>query len=110
MENVMFVQKVRADKKEEYIRMHKEAWKDLLIESKKAGFKKQILWMFGDYVLIYSMSENFDQSMSKLLKTEIQKKWQSKMDTLLEEVQDYSEEGKIDKLEKIYDLEEQLKQ
>ena len=57
MEHVMFVQKVREDKKEEYIRFHKEAWRELLIEAKKAGFERQILWLSGNYVLIYSMAE-----------------------------------------------------
>ena len=110
MEHVMFVQKVREDKKEEYIRFHKEAWRELLIEAKKAGFERQILWLSGNYVLIYSMAENFDESIAKLTQTDTHKKWQSIMDTLLEEAQDFSESGKVIKLEKIYDLEEQISQ
>ena len=68
MEHVMFIQKVREDKKEEYVKIHKEAWKELLLETKKAGFERQILWLLGNDVLIYSMVENFDEVISKLKK------------------------------------------
>ena len=43
-------------------------------------------------------------------KTDTFKRWQAKMDTLLEKAQDFSESGKVIRLEKIYDLEEQLSQ
>ena len=108
MEHVMFLQKVKEEKREEYIKYHKEAWKELLIATKKAGFERQILWLLGNNVLIYSMAEDFNQAISNLKKTDIFKKWQKKMDELLEEAQDYSEKGKILELEKIYDLEMQL--
>ncbi|MHB8279408.1 MAG: L-rhamnose mutarotase [Candidatus Humimicrobiaceae bacterium] len=110
MEHVIFVQKVREDKKEEYVKVHKEAWKELLLETKKAGFERQILWLLDNNVLIYSMVENFDEAISKLKKTDTFKKWQAKMEELLEEAQDFSEEGTVIRLEKIYDLEEQLNQ
>ena len=106
----MFIQKVREDKKEEYVKIHREAWKELLLETRKAGFERQILWLLDNNVLIYSMAENFDEAISKLKKTDTFKKWQAKMETLLEKAQDFSESGKVIRLEKIYDLEEQLSQ
>ena len=64
----MFVQKVRDDRKKEYIKIHREAWKELLFETKKAGFERQILWLFGNNILIYSMAENFDEAITRLKK------------------------------------------
>jgi len=106
----MFVQKVRDDRKKEYVKIHREAWKELLFETKKAGFERQILWLFGNNILIYSMAENFDEAITRLEKTDVHKKWQAKMETLLSEAQDFSDSGRIIKLEKIYDLEEQIGQ
>jgi L-rhamnose mutarotase len=108
MEHVVFVQKVKKDKKDEYIKIHKEAWRELLIETKKAGFERQILWLMDDSVIVYSMAENFDRAMYRLKSSDIFKKWQATMDELLEEAQDYSENGQIIELEKIFDLEFQL--
>ncbi len=47
--------------------------------------------------------------MAKLSKKMIFKKWIKRMKSLLDVMQDFSSKGKATKLEKIFDLEEQLK-
>jgi L-rhamnose mutarotase len=108
--HIMFVQKVKPEKKEEYIKAHNEAWPELLKAIKECGIDREIIWTFGDYVCIYMMTEDFDGSMLKLSKAEIFKKWSEYMATLLAEMQDYSNGGgNVITLDKVFDLEAQLK-
>ena len=104
MKKVLFVQKVKEDKRNEYIKVHREPWKELLKLAKQLGIKRQIIWLYGNYILIYIMTENFDEVMAKLAEKRIFKKWNAKMEPLLDEMQDYSEKGKIIKLEKVFEL------
>jgi L-rhamnose mutarotase len=108
MEHIMYIQKVKEGKKEEYINAHKNCWQDLLIAMHKSGIKREIIWMHKNLILIYVMAENFKESMEIFSKTAIFKKWLNKMETLLDEVQDYTAGENIKCLEKIFDLEKQL--
>ena len=107
-EHVLFVQKVKKDKKNEYINTHKKVWTDLVKAIKESGIDREIIWMFEDNIIIYMMAKDFDSAMQKLGETEIFKKWIEKMGPLLDEIQDYSGKGNIIRLDTIFDLEEQL--
>jgi len=108
--HIMFVQKIKSEKKEEYIKAHKEAWPELLKAIKDCGIDREMIWVFGDYICIYMMTEDFDEAMSRLSKTDIFKKWSEYMGTLLAEMQDYSQGGEnVVTLDKVFDLEAQLK-
>jgi L-rhamnose mutarotase len=107
-EHVLFVQKVKKGKKGDYIKTHKEVWPELLNAIKSSGIDREIIWLLEDNIIIYMMSSDFDSAMQKLGETEIFKKWIAKMDPLLDEMQDYSGKGNIIRLDKVFDLEEQL--
>ena len=107
-EHVLFIQKVRKGKKDDYIDTHKKVWPDLLKAIKESGIDREIIWMLEDKIIIYMMSKDFDSAMQKLGETEIFKKWIEKMDPLLDLMQDYSGKGNIIRLDTIFDLEEQL--
>ena len=107
--HIMFVQKLKTEKKEEYIKAHNEAWPELLKAIKESGIDRELIWVFGDYIYIYMMTDDFDKAISNLSKTQIFKKWSEYMGTLLDEMQDYSEGGaNVITLNKVFDLEEQL--
>lgn len=107
--HVMFIQKVKPEKKEEYIKVHSEVWPELLKAIKDCGIDRELIWVFGDYLCIYMMSKDFNSAMAKLSETAVFKKWSEYMGTLLAEMQDYSGGGtNVVTLEKVFDLEEQL--
>jgi L-rhamnose mutarotase len=108
MEHVLFIQKVKPQKKEEYIEAHRKVWPDLLKLIRDSGVKREIIWIKDETLYIYIMAENFDRALGYQGGTNLFQKWIEKMQPLLSEIQDYSEEGKIVKLEKVFDLEEQL--
>ena len=106
MEHVLFIQKVKPEKKEEYIEAHRKVWPELLALIKESGVKREIIWIKDETLYVYIMAENFDKALGYQGETELFKRWVEKMTPLLAEIQDYSEEGKIVKLDKVFDLEE----
>ncbi len=108
MEHVLFVQKVRKDKREDYIRAHAEAWPSLLRAIRESGIERELIWMHEENIYIYIMAEHFDIAMASLAEKETFKKWLQKMDPLLAMMQDFSGEGNVVRLQKVFDLEAQL--
>lgn len=108
MEHVLFIQKVRPERKQEYIEAHQKAWPELLKLIKDSGVQRELIWIKDDTLILYIMAEDFDKALGIQGETELFKKWLEKMSPLLSEKQDFSERGKIVKLEKVFDLEEQL--
>lgn len=109
MEHILFKQKVKSEKIKEYINAHKNAPQELLNAMKNSGLNNMIIWIDGCELYLYAIADNFDGAYAKLVMTEVFQKWLTIMTPLLDEVQDYSEEGKIQKLNKIFDIEAQLK-
>jgi L-rhamnose mutarotase len=108
MEHVLFIQKVKHEKREEYIGDHREAWPSLLKAIKESGIEREMIWINGNDTYLYIMAENFDKAMAELAEKRVFQDWLKKMGPLLAVMQDYSEEGKVVKLEKVFDLEKQL--
>jgi len=109
MEHIVFIQEVKKEKKEEYLKYHKECPKVLMEVIKDAGIKREIIWINEEQLIVYIMSDDFGKAMARLVKKSVFKNWTSLMEPLLSEMQDYSQEGKIKNLQKVFDLEEQLK-
>ena len=108
MDHVMFIQKVCPEKKEEYIQAHRHVWPELLKAHRNAGIEREIIWIQGDTLYLYIMAQDFDKALDNMGKETIFQRWIEKMTPLLSDIQDYSEDGKIVKLDKVFDLEEQL--
>ena len=66
MEHIMFVQEVKQEKKDEYIGAHRDIWPELLTAIKESGIEREMIWMHGNYICIYMMSENFEKAMASL--------------------------------------------
>ena len=104
----MFVQEVKQEKKDEYIDAHREIWPELLTAIKESGIEREMIWMHGNNSCIYMMSENFEKAMASLGEKQIFKDWLEKMGPMLAMMQDHSGEGKVIRLDKVFDLEKQL--
>lgn len=110
MEHILFKQKVKNDAVEDYINEHKNASHEFLKAFGESGIKRAIVWRDknNNDLFVYMLTDDFKKSMSILINKEIHKKWIAKMEPLLAEIQDYSNENNINSLEKIFDVEEQL--
>ena len=76
---------------------------------KASGIEREIIWMLNELIIVYVRAEDFKKSMDNLIKKEVFKKWIELMTPLLSDIQDYTVNGKIKNLDKIFDLEELLK-
>ncbi len=108
MEHALFVQKVRKERRGEYLKAHREPPPELIRTLHDSGFQREIIWMEGETTYIYVMAEDVDASFARLTATPIFKSWVQKMEPLLAVMQDYSGSGSIAKLQKVFDLEEHL--
>ena len=108
MEHVLFVQKVKPERRQEYIEAHRRAWPELLRMLRDSGVQRELIWMRGDTLYVYVMAPSFAEAIDYQGGTEVFQRWLEKMQPLLAEMQDYSEGGKVLTLEKVFDLEEQL--
>ena len=108
MEHILFIQRVKPEKKEEYIQAHRKVWPDLLKLIRDSGVKRELIWIQDETLYIYVMAEDFDRALGYQGEQKLFQEWVAKMGPLLAEMQDFSEEGKIVKLENVFDLEEQL--
>lgn len=106
MAHVMFMQKVKPEKRDEYIKVHRECWPELLKAIKESGIERELIWMNGNDILVYMMAENFNEAMKNLNRKEIFKKWLEKMDGLMDTLPDF--DGGVKQLENVFDLENQL--
>jgi len=110
-EHVMFRQKIRPEKTQEYIKAHHEAWPELLKAIKESGIEREFVWVNDNTCYIYMMAKDFNKALSELANTEVFKKWSDKMDGLLAKMQDYSEGAQnVVTFDKVFDLETQLKE
>ncbi|MCL5070954.1 MAG: L-rhamnose mutarotase [Actinobacteria bacterium] len=110
MEHVMFVEKLKKENRNDYIRIHKEACKEFLKVINNAGIKREIAWLYGDYVFVYVMSEDFKKSRSILEKEDVFKKWIEMTKPFIEDDVINPNNERVTIIEKIFDVEEQLKE
>lgn len=86
MDHVMFIQTIKKNKKDEYIKAHKNCWPELLKAHKDSGIERELIWIYRNDILIYMMKENFNSTMAKLVKMDIFKDWIIKMNSLMEKM------------------------
>jgi L-rhamnose mutarotase len=108
MDHVLFIQKVKPEKKGEYIRAHREPPPELVRMLRESGVEREIIWIQGENLYIYVMAEDFQKAIAHQGKTRVFQDWLLRMQPLLSEIQDYSGEGSVVTVDKIFDLEEQL--
>jgi L-rhamnose mutarotase len=108
LEHVLFVQKVRPGKRDLYVEAHRDPPADLLRVLRDSGVKREIIWLQGENIYIYVMSDEFDKAIADQGKSRVFQDWVQRMTPLLSEIQDFSGEGTVVRLPKVFDLEEQL--
>lgn len=108
MEHVMFIQRTKDDTREKYIKYHEKLEPDLLKAHRNSGILREMIWIKGNELYLYIMSEDFKKSMKDMGEKKVFKDWIEKMTPLLDIIQDYSENGEVKILDKVFDLEEQL--
>ena len=108
MQHILYSQKFKAEKKEEYLKIHREFSLSVLQAYKDAGIEKLFSWYNGTTTYLYFEVDDFETSIAKLSKNEEFKELLEKITPMLDIVQDYSGDAEIPVFEKFFDLEEQI--
>jgi L-rhamnose mutarotase len=80
-----FVLRVRPDKLDEYIEVHRAVWPELLDALRAAGIRNYSIFRSGNQMFGYFESDDLDAAGSYLAAQEVNRRWQDAMADLLEE-------------------------
>ena len=86
---------------EEYIKIHKEPWREMLEAIRDSGIKDEVIYFYKNQSIIFMECEDFEACNLKLRATDVCKRWDEKL------VPWFVENG-ISFPEKIFDLNQQL--
>ncbi|MBN1624138.1 MAG: L-rhamnose mutarotase [Clostridia bacterium] len=86
---------------EEYIKIHKEPWREMLEAIRDSGIDDEIIYFHKNQSIIFMECEDFEASNLKLRSTDVCKRWDDKLVPWFEDVD-------IAFPEKIFDLNQQL--
>lgn len=86
---------------EEYIKIHKEPWREMLEAIRDSGIKDEIIYFHKNQSIIFMECEDFEASNLKLRATDVCKRWDEKLVPWFEDIG-------VAFPEKIFDLNQQL--
>jgi len=77
MGKVVWVMELKEDKIDDYIKIHKKenVWPEIMNVNKRAGVKKEVIFIFKNYVFLYLEVKDYKKMMDVFEKDEGLKKW-----------------------------------
>jgi L-rhamnose mutarotase len=100
MKKYLSIIKVKPECRDEYIKIHKNPWPEMLQALSDAGFQNETIWFFEDQSIIYFECDDLEECDRRVRATEVCKRWD------LEMIPRFSAEPVV--AEKIFDLRNQL--
>lgn len=113
MKKYCIVSEIRPEFMKKYINYHKEIhkglYKEILEIIKKSGVKEEIIFIYKNLAIIFFEAEDIEKCYEFQNEFEVVKKWNKLMVPLFQSVYKFGNSEKLQTLEKIFDLNEQLK-
>lgn len=113
MKKYCIVGEIKPESMDGYIKYHKEIhkgpYKELLEVIKKSGVKEEVIFIYKNLAIIYFEAEDIDKCYDFQGKFGVTEKWNKLMAPLFASAYGFSSSEKLPTLEKIFDLNEQLK-
>lgn len=91
MERIAFQLRLKPNKVEEYDRVHKQVWPELLQELKSFGVREYSIFRRNQQLVLYLRVQDFDRLLTQLAASEINLKWQGYVKDLFEIIPDIKE-------------------
>ncbi len=91
----------------DYINIHKNAWEEIITAQKKVGVEESFIWIYKNLAIVYYECKDINKMYLNLEKFEVTRKWNELMKQYILKSQTINFNGKINTLEKIFDLNEQ---
>ena len=106
MQRIALCYRVKPDKKEEYIKAHREIWPEITRGMKEAGCREMTIFLRGNSLFLYALIEDFDEFNRIRAKDPHFHRWNDWMNELLESPFDAEEPGAFAGMEEIWRFEE----
>lgn len=107
------VGEIKEDMLDKYIKYHKQIhkgeYKELLNVIKKSGIEEEVIFIYKNFAIIYFEAEDINKSYDYQRKFEVTQKWDDLMKDFFDSAYEFSDSEKLPVLEKVFDLNEQLK-
>jgi len=65
--------------------MHAVVWPELIAAARKAGLSNHSCFVSGRHVIVYGEAEDLEATFRKILATDVKKRWDQAMSSILEE-------------------------
>lgn len=108
------VSELKKDMVDKYIKYHKEIhkgeYKDLLRVIKESGVEEEVIFIYKNFVIIYFEADDIDKSYALQRKYEVTQKWDNMMKDFFDSEYEFADSAHLPTLEKVFDLNEQLKE
>jgi L-rhamnose mutarotase len=85
MQRVCFILQVRPDRLKDYMQTHAEVWPQMLDALGSAGWRNYTMFSRSDGLVVgYLETESFEAALAAMAATEVNARWQSRMDEFFE--------------------------
>ncbi|MEI6387171.1 MAG: L-rhamnose mutarotase [Spirochaetota bacterium] len=101
--------KIRPEHLKEYIDLHKNAWPDLLKAAKASGADNLVIYIHGNNSIVFFECPDLDEFYEEYGKFEVVKKWNKTTQPWIGESPTIDGSGTVATIEKVFDLNEQLR-
>ena len=85
MDRVAFVLNVKPEKLDEYVAAHADVWPEMLEAMRDAGVRNYTIFLRGTEAFGYCEADDIDAAWSRLLDTDVNRRWQAAMAEYLEQ-------------------------
>jgi L-rhamnose mutarotase len=100
MKRYCFVIELKEEHVDEYVKLHRNAWPQMLEAIKRAGAKEELLYIYKNISIVFFECEDIDELYKKLDNEEVVEKWNAVVKPWMN--------SDFVFLDKIFDLNQQL--
>ncbi len=109
MKRYCFINVLKEDYIKEYKKIHKNPWLEILDVIKSVKVKELVIWSYKNLAIVYYECDDIKRVYKELNKLDITKKWNVAIGPWIKESPALDESGSVVTLEKIFDLNQQIK-
>lgn len=105
MQRVAFRLRVKPDRLDEYLEIHRSVWPEMLADLRAAGYRNYSIFADGNELFGYLECDDWDAAQRSLSRSNANRRWQAWMSEYLETPVDSDNERPLNLLDQVFFLE-----
>jgi L-rhamnose mutarotase len=110
MKRYCMVLEIKEEFVDKYKDIHVNAWPELLKAEKDCGITNELIWIYKNLAILYIECEDIGEAYKKVGLNDTEKKWDKTVSPWFKNIEVLEDSNKIPVLEKIFDLNQQIKE